>query len=89
MTPDILNAAFEFIGGCMIANNIRVLIRHKQVRGVSKLTVAFFMAWGCWNVFYYPHLDQMWSFAAGLFICVVNAVWLGLMLWYAQHGARP
>jgi hypothetical protein len=35
-----------------------------------------------WNLYYYPHLDQWWSFAGGLVIVAANVLWIGLMVYY-------
>jgi hypothetical protein len=90
MTPDIVNGIFEAIGGLMIINNCRVILRDKAVAGVSVLTTAFFSAWGMWNLFYCPHLGQWCSFAGGLLIVSANCVWISLALKYRgrQDPAR-
>lgn len=82
MTPDFINGVFEALGGAMIFNHCRVLYRDKKVRGVSFVSCAFFFAWGVWNLYYYPHLDQWWSFAGGLAIVSGNCLWVSLMALY-------
>jgi hypothetical protein len=57
-----------------------------MVKGVSILSTTMFTAWGFWNLFYYPHLGQWWSFTGGLAIVAANALWVALMLKYrARH----
>ena len=82
MTPDLINGIFELLGGAFILNHCRVLYQDKLVKGVSALSTTFFTAWGVWNLYYYPHLDQWWSFAGGLVIVAANALWIGLMIYY-------
>lgn len=82
MKPDHLNAAFEFLGGALILLNVLRLHRDKMFRGVHWGPTGFFAAWGVWNLFYYPHLDQWWSFAGGCFIVTTNAIWLSQMIYY-------
>lgn len=82
MTPDVFNGLFELAGACLLSLNVRQVWRDKVVRGVHWGATTFFTAWGFWNLFYYPSLDQWWSFAGGCAIVTVNAVWLALMLWY-------
>lgn len=84
MTPDVINGAFEFAGGFAIALSVRQLYRDKIVRGVSWPHTAFFTAWGLWNLFYYPSLDQMLSFAGGMWLVAVNATWLLQILYYSR-----
>jgi hypothetical protein len=86
VTPDFVNGLFEMLGGAFILNHCRVLYRDKMVRGVSIISTSFFFAWGVWNLYYYPHLDQWWSFAGGLVIVLGNCLWVGMMLYYS---ARP
>lgn len=82
MRPDLVNALYEGIGGLLLWRNVLQLYRDKQVRGVSILTSAFFNSWGFWNLYYYPHLHQWWSFTGGLLIVAANTVWVGQMIYY-------
>ena len=82
--PDIMNGCFETVGGGMILKHAWTLYKDKMVRGVSIFATCFFTFWGYWNLFYYPHLDQWWSFAGGLCIVVANCIWLSLMFYYGR-----
>jgi len=82
MTPDFFNGLFEFTGALMLARNVLAIYRDKLVRGVHWLPTLFFTAWGFWNLYYYPSLAQWWSFAGGVAIVAVNAVWFALMIYY-------
>lgn len=86
--PDLVNAVFEGAGGFFVYLSIRRLLRDKLVRGLDWKMLGFFTAWGCWNLFYYPHLDQWLSFAAGLGLVVTNAVYLVLVLYYTGKEVR-
>jgi len=88
--PDAVNGAFEFWGGIAIWRNATQLYRDKTFKGVRLDSTVFFTAWGFWNVWYYPHLDQTLSFLAGLFIVSGNVAWLSLMFYYRRHpGGGP
>jgi membrane protein YdbS with pleckstrin-like domain len=82
MTPDTINGLYEFGGAFAIMLSVRHLRRTKRVRGVSFAHVAFFTSWGLWNLWFYPSLDQWFSFAGGLALVVVNAIWLLQILHY-------
>jgi len=86
MTPDMLNGAFELLGGGFIWSNVWRLYRDRRVRGFDWRSVAFFWSWGMWNLFYYPHLGQWWSLAGGVFIALANMAWLGLLGWFYFRG---
>jgi len=79
---DLINASFELFGGFFILMHCWVAYKDKAVAGVSIISVAFFSLWGFWNLFYYPHLGQMLSFYAGVFIVLANLLWVGLLLKY-------
>lgn len=96
MTPDQINATFEFGGAVFLCANVVQLHHDKEVKGVHWAPVVLFMCWGVWNLFYYPHLDQPYSFMAGILVVLVNAVWFSQMLWYGRsksvltpHNLRP
>jgi len=84
MTPDFFNGMFEFTGALILLKNVQTLYRDKIVRGVHWLPTLFFALWGLWNLYYYPHLDQWWSFTGGLAIVVVNLIWFGQMVYYKR-----
>jgi len=84
MIPDIFNGAFETLGGLFILNHCRAVVRDKAVKGVSILSTAFFSAWGLWNLYYYPHLEQWWSFSGGVVIVAANCLWVALLLRYRK-----
>lgn len=86
-TPDLVNGAFEMLGGVLLWMNVRQIVRDKKVEGLWWPSTVFFCAWGLWNLYYYPALGQWWSFAGGLNIVVANATWLALWWFYAHRVA--
>jgi len=85
MSPDLINGTFEFVGSLMLWRNAWQLHKDKMVKGVHWNATAFFAAWGYWNLFYYPHLDQWWSFWGGVSIVTANTVWLAQMIYYLRR----
>jgi hypothetical protein len=79
---DIVNGLFEFCGSLMLARNVLLTYRAKQVKGVSLLATSYFMSWGIFNILYYPSLNQHWSFLGGICVAVVNSVWVGQIVYY-------
>lgn len=86
MTPDWINGTFEALGGLFIFNHCRVLYKDKAVRGVSLLSTAFFMAWGIWNLYYYPFLDQWVSMFGGIVISTAQLTWIIMMVYYMRKN---
>lgn len=83
---DIINALFEFFGGCFLWLNVRRLLKDKQTKGVSILSTAFFASWGIWNLYFYPSVGAGWSFIAGINIVIANIVWVVLMVYYSRRN---
>lgn len=84
MTPDMVNSSFVFISGALLSLNIRRIWQDKKVKGVSPWPVAFFFAWGGWDFYYYPHLDQWYSLTASVVATLFNGAWL--VLWYKYRN---
>lgn len=82
IATDLINGSFELLAGLFVLNHCRVLHAHKEARGVSLASVAFFTLWGFWNLYYYPTLQQPLSFYGGMFVVAANAVYLGMMFSY-------
>lgn len=85
---DMTNGLFEALGAIAIFGHVRRVLKDKAVAGVSILSVVFFAAWGFWNLYYYPHLDQWLSFAGGVAIVLGNVCWITGMLYYTRHPKK-
>lgn len=85
---DIINGCFEFLAGFAVLNHCRTVHKDKAVAGVSVLSILFFSTWGVWNLYYYPSLNQMWSFYGGLFIVTTNLLWVTLLLKYRDNEIK-
>jgi len=79
---DIVNAGFELLASLFILNHCRVLYQDKQVRGVSVLSSLFFTLWGLWNLYFYPAVNQSYSFYAGICVVVANAIYVAMLHYY-------
>lgn len=73
---DAVNGAFEAFGAVALWGNVRAIRRDRTIRGVDWRATVFFTSWGLWNLYYYPSLDQWFSFLGGVAIAGVNLVWL-------------
>lgn len=89
--PDVINALFEGAGTLFMVLTIRRLLQDKMVRGFDWRTMTFFALWAYWNMFYYPYLDQMFSYLAGLGLAASNTVYVLLMIYYIlrEKGRVP
>lgn len=85
MSLDLVNGLYEFCGGLVILLlNIRCTYRDKMVRGVNPWAVSFFASWGWWNCWFYPAIDQWFSFAGAVFLATMNAIWFAQLLYYTR-----
>ena len=82
ITPDMLNSIFEGGLSIFLAMSVYKLYKDKMVRGVYWPMVAFTMSWGYFNLWFYPAIDQWWSFFAGIAVVIANTAWLSQMLYY-------
>lgn len=80
--PDVVNGLFEGFGTFFVYGNVRQILKDKQVKGIWWPAIAFFTAWGYWNIFYYPHLGQWVSFVGGLGVVAMNTWWIVLLFKY-------
>lgn len=85
---DVCNGLFEALGGLLVLNHCRAVLRDRAVAGVSIVSVVMFTAWGFWNLYYYPALGQWFSFAGALVIVAANALWVALLIRFARYGRR-
>lgn len=81
---DIINALFELCGAAFTLISVLKLLKDKEVKGVSWLTLGFFTSWGIWNVYFYPANGLYWSFAAGVVLCLTNLLWTGMLIYYSK-----
>ena len=85
LSPDIINGSFECLGALFLLINIRQIIKDKSLNGVHILPTIFYTGWGFWNLYYYPSLDQWFSFIGGMAIVIVNAAWVSLAIYYTRY----
>lgn len=83
---DAINAMFEGGGALFLLLNVRRLLRDRSVKGVSLITTSWWTLWGFWNVYFYSAVQTPASFWAGIAVVIVNALWLGLAVYFARKA---
>lgn len=83
--PDLINGLFEVVGGLLIWLNVYQLHKDKKTKGIHPLPTLLFLLWGYWNLYYYPHLSQWFSFAGGILLVVANTIWVWQMYVYRKN----
>lgn len=85
---DAINCIFEFIGGVVIWLSVWQICKDGGSRGVHWGQAIFFTLEGFWNLKYYVTLNQMFSFYAGVFVCLGNLAWVWLaFVWFRKLRA--
>ena len=82
---DLVNGSLEFFSALLVLWNVRQLYKDKMLRGISIVPTLFFDAWGFWNLYYYPSLDQWLSFTGGAALVAVNVWWTTLAIIYIRR----
>jgi hypothetical protein len=88
MHNDLINGLFECIGGLLVWINVARIVKDKRVHGISCWVQAFFTAWGFWNLYYYPSLNQWCSFWGGAVMSIGNTAWVVLAMKYSLANRR-
>ena len=82
---DFTNGLFEIVGGCLVWLNIRQIRRDKVLKGISIFPIAFFTAWGYWNVLiYYPSYRAWFSAIGALNVTLANSIWVTYMIYFRR-----
>lgn len=81
---DAVNAFFECGGFIAVAMNCWKTHKDRGTRGIAPLAVAFFTAWGFWNLYYYPSVGSTISGAAAIAVALANTLWISLMLYHGR-----
>jgi hypothetical protein len=85
---DLINGIFESGGGILLAINCLRLYRDKRIQGVSIIPTAFFMLWGYWNLYFYPHYGAWVSFFGGIGVVTSNTIWVVMMIHYSRRRTQ-
>ena len=88
MTPDHINAAFEGGMSLLLLLNIHRLYVDKKLSGVSMWPTVFTSSWGAWNLYFYHHVGQIWSWYAGMAVFATNSAWVVLAVYYAIKNRK-
>ena len=80
----MINSIFEGGGALLLFMNIVRLYKDKQVRGFHWLPTLFFALWSVYNLFYYTHLNQMFSFAGACLMALFNMTFAIMAIYYIR-----
>lgn len=81
---DLINAIWEVLGGLFVIPSIVSIAKTKEVKGVNWSTIMFFFIWGLWNIYFYPHNGFILSFYGGVFLSILNFIWVLMLIKYSK-----
>ena len=84
--PDLINGVFEAGLSFFLWKGVLKLRVDKAVLGFYWPTVVWTTAWGLYNLYFYPHLGQWFSFSGGVAVVLVNITWLAHVAYYTKQS---
>ena len=82
---DQINSGFIFVAGIFYVLNLLKLIKDKDVKGISKLSIVFFSIWNIWTLFFFLMVTEFWwTIGAYIIVTVLNIVYIILMIKYSR-----
>jgi uncharacterized membrane protein YfcA len=82
---DQINSGFIFVAGIFYVLNLLKLIKDKDVKGISKLSIVFFSIWNIWTLFFFLMVTEFWwTIGAYIIVTVLNVVYIILMIKYSR-----
>tara|TARA_R100000329_G_scaffold77133_1_gene66308 strand:- start:32 stop:307 length:276 start_codon:yes stop_codon:yes gene_type:complete len=82
---DQINSGFIFVAGIFYVLNLLKLIKDKDVKGISKLSIVFFSIWNIWTLFFFLMVTEFWwTIGAYIIVTVLNVVYIILMIKYGR-----
>lgn len=84
MNSDLVNGIIEFVGGCFLWLNVWRITKDKDIKGIHWGSVMFWTAFGSWNIYYYPSINQWFSFYGSIFVFLGNTTWVILCFYYKK-----
>tara|TARA_Y100000356_G_C11247594_1_gene284937 strand:- start:768 stop:1034 length:267 start_codon:yes stop_codon:yes gene_type:complete len=83
---DKINSAFIFVASIFYFLNLITLIKDKDVKGISKLSILFFSIWNIWTLFFFIQVSEFWwTIAAYVMVTLLNLVYIFLMFKYSRN----
>ena len=84
MWQDNINGLFELFSSFFILLHCVKMYKDKKIKGVSLLAAVYFTSWRYWNLHYYPHLEQWWSFVGGAATTIAHTLWFSMIIYYTR-----
>ena len=82
---DQVNSGFVSIAALFYILNLLKLIKDKEVKGISKISIAFFSLWNVWTLFFFIAVSEYWwTIGAYVAVAILNITYIALMVKYSR-----
>jgi hypothetical protein len=81
---DLVTSLFQIGAVIFLLDNIRTLLKDRQLKGVSIGMISFFTLWGYWGIYMFHMLKQPFSMWTNVAIAAAYTVWLLLALYFKK-----
>jgi hypothetical protein len=81
---DLITSLFQIGAVIFLLDNIRMLLKDRQLKGVSIGMIFFFTLWGYWGIYMFHMLKQTFSMWTNVAIAVAYTVWLTLAFYFKK-----
>ena len=82
LKPDLINALFNVGGVTAVWISILTVMHDKNVAGIHWAMFLYFISWSSWNLIFWSHLKQWYSFIAGVLMVVSEFTYMILLIYY-------
>lgn len=89
LTPDRINACFQFASIFFISLNIKAVLRDRSVCGLNWKTTVFNTVWSGWSTTYYFLTGATWSAAISSASCVLSITYTLMVLYFLAGRRTP
>tara|TARA_R110002096_G_scaffold108308_3_gene237001 strand:- start:2035 stop:2298 length:264 start_codon:yes stop_codon:yes gene_type:complete len=83
---DQINGGFIFVAALFYVLNLFKLMKDKDVKGISKVSIIFFSFWNIWTLFFFLMVTEFWwTIGAYVLVSALNVTYIILMIKYTRE----
>ena len=80
---DQINSAFVLMAALFYVLNLLKLMKDKEIKGISKISIGFFSLWNVWTLFFFIKVSEYWwTIGAYVLVAILNVAYITLMIKY-------
>ncbi len=80
---DQINSGFVLMAALFYVLNLLKLMKDKEIKGISKISIGFFSLWNVWTLFFFIKVSEYWwTIGAYIIVTILNIAYITLMIKY-------